>query len=427
MKKKKIFILFLITIVILTFASITFAGVTDVIDENGIKINTTVRDNYSDYDVTGTIDLTDGKSYVVDCTKTDNLSKGLKGLSKIEETKYFKINENDYLVETENINDAIFKFEGIESENKIIITSLYTGENKEVVIKNFNTVYDGSKLTYTGTTYEHGNILIGDPNSIFNGSENNSKVIINEIRDDYYSRYHFSLTIKYGINAEKYNFLEGQYQTYVIGKSNNATFKINARYDLFTNGGKVYIDNKLVDESNYTSKEGSTVITLKSAYLNNLLVGTHKLKVIFGNRAEATTNFFVNTNTYTIKVIKDEGVDVQPDGIIEGEVGDSKTFTVKIKDGYTIEYSSFCNEFIGSDIEIENDQITVTPAASGEWKLIIKTTKVQNSNFDSKTETEESNNPKTGDNIFVYFVVLVISIVGIFIVIFYKRKYKDKN
>ena len=256
MKKKKIFILFLITIVILTFASITFAGVTDVIDENGIKINTTVRDNYSDYDVTGTIDLTDGKSYVVDCTKTDNLSKGLNGLSKIEETKYFKINENDYLVETENINDAIFKFEGIESENKIIITSLYTGENKEVVIKNFNTVYDGSKLTYTGTTYEHGNILIGDPNSIFNGSENNSKVIINEIRDDYYSRYHFSLTIKYGINAEKYNFLEGQYQTYVIGKSNNATFKINARYDLFTNGGKVYIDNKLVDESNYTSKEG---------------------------------------------------------------------------------------------------------------------------------------------------------------------------
>ena len=427
MKKKKIFILFLITIVILTFASITFAGVTDVIDENGIKINTTVRDNYSDYDVTGTIDLTDGKSYVVDCTKTDNLSKGLKGLSKIEETKYFKINENDYLVETENINDAIFKFEGIESENKIIITSLYTGENKEVVIKNFNTVYDGSKLTYTGTTYEHGNILIGDPNSIFNGSENNSKVIINEIRDNYYSRYHFSLTIKYGINAEKYNFLEGQYQTYVIGKSNNATFKINARYDLFTNGGKVYIDNKLVDESNYTSKESSTVITLKSAYLNNLSVGTHKLKVIFGNRAEAITNFFVNTNTYTIKVIKDEGVDVQPDGIIEGEVGDSKTFTVKIKDGYTMEYSSFCNEFIGSDIEIENDQITVTPAVSGEWKLIIKTTKVQNSNFDSKTETEESNNPKTGDNIFVYFVVLVISIVGIFIVIFYKRKYKDKN
>ena len=67
-------------------------------------------------------------------------------------------------------------------------TNKYTKykENKSKM----TTTYDGSKLTYTGTTYDPGTILVGDPDSIFNAYTANGKATINEIRDDYYTRNH---------------------------------------------------------------------------------------------------------------------------------------------------------------------------------------------------------------------------------------------
>ena len=77
------------------------------------------------------------------------------------------------------------------------------------------------------------------------------------------------------------------------------TFRIDADYSLFTN--KVYVDNKLVDSTNYNSKSGSTVITLKDEYLKTLSVGEHTLKVAFSDNGEAITKFIIkekqqNTN-----------------------------------------------------------------------------------------------------------------------------------
>lgn len=67
-------------------------------------------------------------------------------------------------------------------------TDKYTAykENKSKM----STTYTGSKLTYTGTTYDPGTILVGDPDSIFNAYTANGKATINEIRDDYYTRNH---------------------------------------------------------------------------------------------------------------------------------------------------------------------------------------------------------------------------------------------
>ena len=45
--------------------------------------------------------------------------------------------------------------------------------------------------------------------------------------------------------------------------------------------GKVYVDDQLIGEENYTSKEGSTVIIFKQNYVDNLKIGTHTLNVIF--------------------------------------------------------------------------------------------------------------------------------------------------
>lgn len=52
------------------------------------------------------------------------------------------------------------------------------------------TIYTGSKLVYNSTTYEGGNILVGDPDALFNAYTGIGKIIINETRTDYYTRNH---------------------------------------------------------------------------------------------------------------------------------------------------------------------------------------------------------------------------------------------
>ena len=89
-----------------------------------------------------------------------------------------------------------------------------------------------------------------------------------------------------------YEVTEGANQKYTITKNNEAKFKINADFRLF-DGGKVYVDNELVDPKNYTAESGSTIITLKKEFVDTLSIGEHTLKVVFNDGGEAITTFNV--------------------------------------------------------------------------------------------------------------------------------------
>lgn len=200
---------------------------------------------------------------------------------------------------------------------------------KSEVFKGFHTKYTGSALNYDGT----------------DGG------IINETRTDYYTRCTYEFTFQYvkeEVSPKEYKFTEGANQTYTIDESKNATFRIDADYSLFTN--KVYVDNKLVDSTNYDSKSGSTVITLKDEYLKTLSVGEHTLKVAFSDNGEAITKF-------TIK-------EKQQNTNIEDNKNEQKQEN---------------NNLTNNDVQKEN---TIA-------------------------------NPKTGDNVIVYFVMFSIAILGI--------------
>ena len=80
-------------------------------------------------------------------------------------------------------------------------------------------------------------------------------------------------------------------QTYKINQDETLTFRINADYSLFENGGVVYVDG--TETTEYTSKSGSTMITLNKDFVNSLSVGEHTLKVAFNNGGEATTKFTI--------------------------------------------------------------------------------------------------------------------------------------
>ncbi len=247
-----------------------FNGMLDIkFERASIAINTTVKNIYNDISSKGVIDLSNGQEYLIDFSKTDELTEGLKSFADLEKTLFYKKSNNGLLV-TENENEAVIKIVGEKSENKAILTAVNVGNKEGEVFKGFHTQYTGSALNYESTV----------------------DGIIFETRYDYYTRCKYEFTFKYvnnGNTSKEYEFLEGENQKYTLNKDSNMTFRIDANYSLFD---KVYIDNELVDISNYKVTEGSTIITFNNGFVSKLSVGKHTLKVMFSN-GEASTEFSV--------------------------------------------------------------------------------------------------------------------------------------
>ena len=100
-----------------------------------------------------------------------------------------------------------------------------------------------------------------------------------------------NMNIKVVVEKIVYEVIEGANQRYTITENTEARFRINADYSLFD--GKVYVDNILVDNVNYTSESGSTIITFNKSYVDTLSVGEHTLRVAFTDGGEATTTFTI--------------------------------------------------------------------------------------------------------------------------------------
>jgi len=238
-------------------------------EKANIAINTKVENIYNDISSKGVVDLTNGKEYVIDFSKNDELTEGLKSFADLEKTLYYKRNNNGLLL-TDNENEAVIKIVGNKTKNNAILTAINVGNKKSDVFKGFHMQYTGAALDYNST----------------------SDGIIYETRFDYYTRCTYEFTFKYVEDipeVKEYQVIEGANQKYTIDKDSDMTFRIDADYSLFDK--KVYIDNELVDVNNYTSKEGSTIIIFNKDYVSTLNVGKHTLKVVFSDNNEALTNF----------------------------------------------------------------------------------------------------------------------------------------
>ncbi len=240
------------------------------LERTGAVVNTKVEDVFTKIKPIATIDLT--SDCVIDFTKEDELTKSLKMFADLEKTIYYKIESNG-LVKTENENEANIKIVGNKAENKAIIKVLNVGNKKEETIKGVKVVYTGSDLKYQGSVED----------------------IITETRTDYYTINDYEYTFQYSKKeTTDYKFIEGENQIYTINKFDKMTFRINVDYSLFENGGKVFIDDVLVDSKNYTSLSGSTIITFNREYVDTLKLGEHTLKVVFNNGVETSTKFTIN-------------------------------------------------------------------------------------------------------------------------------------
>ena len=163
------------TLLLLTPA---LAGVTDVTGGSHTTVKTTVVNEYTDiheektFDLTGkTTTFTDAKKYFGGTSGT--LAVGFPDLGVVNIT--YTVSADTVVMTVTNYDDLpAGTYTRPEQEDKSMMTTIYTG----------------SKLVYNSTTYEGGNILVGDPDALFNAYTGIGKIIINETRHDYYTRHH---------------------------------------------------------------------------------------------------------------------------------------------------------------------------------------------------------------------------------------------
>ena len=152
-------------------------GASDTPGGPRIKVNTTVRNNFTDCLVNDAINVTAGQDYIIDFTKADNLSYALRSMADLNKTKYYKFANSDQnsLIETENPDEALLKIVG--HKDKAVMTLIQRIDKDMSFDLNFmRTQYTGSMLTYTGETMD----------------KETGTIVLNEIRDDYYTRYYFN-------------------------------------------------------------------------------------------------------------------------------------------------------------------------------------------------------------------------------------------
>lgn len=213
---------------------------------------------------------------------------------------------------------------------------------------------DNKDFTITANTgYKLVKVLVNDVEKTLDGNTLKLKNITSNMK------------IKVVVEKIEYKVIEGAEQTYTITKDTEARFRIDADYSLFNN--KVYVDNVLVDSSNYTSKSGSTIIVLNKDYVDTLAVGEHTLKVAFTDGGEAETTF---------------------------------TIARKAEDNNNNEDNN------------ENNNENNTPSKP--------------ENKEEMKDKDNGSNPKTGDNIILYVAMASISIIGLGAIIIVS-KMKKKN
>ena len=226
------------------------------------------------------------------------------------EIKYDAVNEEYFIDSSDNKEDAIYSNLGEVTSLGYVVKEEIVNISKEIIIGNYFIQIDEAENEYALYYADEGDIVqylydITDQTiTLANGTtykilKRNNDVDIDTLEPklkkaylDTYAHYIYLSSLE--VLPDRYEFLFGANQTYIIGQD-GLTFKIQAPYNLFLNGGKVYVDGK--ETNNFTSKEGSTIINLSKEYLSSLEEGEHTLKVLFNDGKSAITRFTVSKSS----------------------------------------------------------------------------------------------------------------------------------
>lgn len=208
-------------------------GVTDVTGGGGVKINTTVVDHYTDCVFPSNVTLEKGQSYTYDFPDVEGGMPD-KLLCELVETKYYRADAAlGTLTEVQDasMSDVTARFEPVGDHMRLTLTFTGGAADGSYRLTRNEALYIGAALTYTGTDYEGDNIIVGDPDDIFNAYRPGGSVVINETRDDYYIRYNIdsAITLVASENQALENLNVNDVKTdYAPGEAPRATATIPA-------------------------------------------------------------------------------------------------------------------------------------------------------------------------------------------------------
>lgn len=90
-----------------------------------------------------------------------------------------------------------------------------------------------------------------------------------------------------------YDIMDGANSSWTQNSDGSLSIRGSGAFSKFVG---VKVDGTLVDTKNYTVKEGSTIVTLKTDYLNILSVGTHTFEILWTD-GTASTTFTIKADT----------------------------------------------------------------------------------------------------------------------------------
>ncbi|MDL2237977.1 sortase B protein-sorting domain-containing protein [Christensenellaceae bacterium OttesenSCG-928-K19] len=200
-----------------------------------------------------------------------------------------------------------------------------------------------------------------------------------------------------------------------------ASCTIDAPYKHFANGGYVEVNKKLLKEgTDYTHKEGSTVITLTPAYLQTLKNDTYTMDVYFANGGKASTPLHVLVlGLFTIKATAGDHGTITPSGDVQVTETHNQTFDFTPDAGYVVD-------------TVTVDGVAVTPVNNSYTFEAVSKNSTIHVTFKSATGagvTRDGTSPKTGDaaNMSLYIALCMIAGVSIMGVVAYRRKKRKQQ
>lgn len=192
-------------------------------------------------------------------------------------------------------------------EGKVIVTGIATGgytgtvevsfsivekedEQEPVALEESHVKLDKTEFTFDGKAIEPAvTVTVGDKVLVKDTDytltfENNDKageafaVVTAKEGSGYTGTVRVKFTIKEAPKAPEYTITKGNAAKWTLKSTKTLSFTADGDFGKFVG---VSVDGKRISDSNYAAKKGSTVITLKSAYLNTLKKGEHTITIHF--------------------------------------------------------------------------------------------------------------------------------------------------
>lgn len=307
------------------------------------------------------------------------------------------------------------------------------GELVQEVLDNVANKSDGYIYKVTTGDTHHYVVIAADSSKMFTPTYQSSDILTDVTVSSNSGKLPLDtlIQVKEITGGEEYDRIEK-----ILKVSNNSMFDLK----LFSNGLNKNITK--LDDGSFDVKipvtekfKGKKLIVY---YVDdNGKIEKHEVLTKDGYAIFNTNHFSVYTlaekpaETFSIKVVTDEGATISPNGTVTGTIGETKTFTVTLKNGYEILKAEFGNQYMGSDVDVENNKITVKPNAEGEWELKVTTKKVTEKPDETPSETpssedntnnEKDETPKTGNPANVAIVLAIFAMFGVGVALIIKNK-----